>query len=506
MSVFEDWHTPIHQFLASNNKVHMAGAFSTEDPVFWMLHSSMNMIFALWINCHGYDLISYEDLHEYPKAFTSFCTSLVTDHPEWCSNADIDGPLPFSYLTNTDWSLASKMKLTQRQGYDITSWNVKYELGAFYSQSKTDRWCPLQTINDEWFTHQMINDDKNIIYGTNNIKGTLIIKENKKMVSGTKEEVFKEKVNYFMTRDEFNNNAWFEKHSYNPFTLDSSLIKETRLAFYMRMVWRLMDDLNIGIIKENEMIDAYGITHQLIEDEEMFGIAGDLSCDFQRRYGNEHFCFSKEIEIIEIEKCDGYSFADAEQLTLEQMLDMNGVKDNECLRSIRTAFYPWTEYDVSSRIALCNGRFDYQCPVSSHNLKSKIKYNALQAVLREELDVGEYYEFKHLWKMRDGRMKNGVQLRMQYSSGAIGNEEELQEIINDEKQNGTPFKKHVSMIAVVFSFFMSIVIAFAIAVGVYQQWKKKRVERMMNNSGRDFVAVRMIDDDMAKENTPLISF
>eukprot|EP00128_Syssomonas_multiformis_P013402 Colp12_sorted_trinity150504_noHs@19551 len=46
-----DFHGPIHNFVGGN----MAGFLSSCDPLFWLLHSNVDRLWAMWQDCHGYD-------------------------------------------------------------------------------------------------------------------------------------------------------------------------------------------------------------------------------------------------------------------------------------------------------------------------------------------------------------------------------------------------------------------------------------------------------------------
>merc|ERR1712233_267609 len=67
----------------------------------------------------------------------------------------------------------------------------------------------------------------------------------------------------------------------------------------------------------------------------------------------------------QIETCEDrqYSMDDAMNIELQELLQFDGVKDNECLQRVRSDMYG-SEYlfgdDVNLR--LCNGEFDFKCP------------------------------------------------------------------------------------------------------------------------------------------------
>merc|ERR1712113_1100169 len=82
---------------------HMANlSFSPDDPVFFLLHAYVDYQWALWQDCHDYDLVSEDKI-------TLDIYGGTLDDPKLNDNqkygpSKIDSELSFIPLRETDWS------------------------------------------------------------------------------------------------------------------------------------------------------------------------------------------------------------------------------------------------------------------------------------------------------------------------------------------------------------------------------------------------------------------
>lgn len=106
-----------------------------------------------------------------------------------------------------------------------------------------------------------------------------------------------------------------------------------------------------------------------ITDEEVYRGVQSLACKYQRK-SSENSCYDPKDVIMtdmKYETCDTRGIIDKDLISLDIMLEFDGVKQNECLKKRRKEIYPIAEYlDDSMKLKLCNGAYDYLCPDWSH--------------------------------------------------------------------------------------------------------------------------------------------
>lgn len=144
-------------------------------------------------------------------------------------------------------------------------------------------------------------------------------------------------------------NKWCENQ------LDSDWFVQTMTGDKVREV----QQRNPAIQHSLSMWDELEHTESIKEDE-TFDIVAAKTCDYVRR-NSENSCWSEEMENAALDMVM-VSDEECESLTLEEMLEMDGVRDNECLKRIRSEVFHRAEHYKSIKRKLCRGDFDYRCP------------------------------------------------------------------------------------------------------------------------------------------------
>eukprot|EP01084_Bolivina_argentea_P308254 532974_1 len=130
---------------------HMANlSFSPDDPVFFLLHTYVDYQWALWQDCHDYDLVSEDKI-------TLEIYGGTLDDPKLNENqkygpSKIDSELSYIPLRETDWSylVRNDWTLTPRDMHNLQRWNISYETGSFFYDAKVETFCQGK-INTKWF-------------------------------------------------------------------------------------------------------------------------------------------------------------------------------------------------------------------------------------------------------------------------------------------------------------------------------------------------------------------
>eukprot|EP01083_Nonionella_stella_P238500 835707_1 len=100
--------------------------------------------------------------------------------------------------------------------------------------------------------------------------------------------------------------------------------------------------------------DELGLT-----DEEVYFAVESISCKHHRKT-SPNSCYNEDAA-HEYETCASQDIYDPD-ISLDDMLQFDGVKQNECLTKRRKQIYAVADYDYSIPLQLCNGAYDYQCP------------------------------------------------------------------------------------------------------------------------------------------------
>eukprot|EP00484_Ammonia_sp_Unknown_P014843 CAMPEP_0197073002 /NCGR_PEP_ID=MMETSP1384-20130603/210382_1 /TAXON_ID=29189 /ORGANISM="Ammonia sp." /LENGTH=615 /DNA_ID=CAMNT_0042511827 /DNA_START=44 /DNA_END=1888 /DNA_ORIENTATION=+ len=243
------------------------------------------------------------DIHDLQSHKDAYTPS-CNPNMEDCGVVGIDAPYNLYPLNQVDWSLASSMDITPRKLYDIKDWNVQYDLGTFWKRSKLNEWC------EERATHN----------------------------SGTVKGV---------------NPDWFVDLTSD---YDDSVIQmeaDNELSQFIESTW---NDLK----SQQRELD--------ISDEEIYYAVESISCKYHRMH-SENSCYDINDEVMnneEYETCDSRDIFDPNLISLEQMLEFDGVKENACLAKRRQQLYSVSKLDSSLPLQICNGDFDYKCPEWSH--------------------------------------------------------------------------------------------------------------------------------------------
>ena len=124
----DHFHSWPHFYLAVNIWSQMATAYAPDDPIFFLLHTFTLYQRALWTTCFNYDTININQLQNHPMAYTPSCNPNM----EQCGVVALDASYNLYPLNQYKWSLAYNINITPRKMYDITHWNVKYDLGIHF--------------------------------------------------------------------------------------------------------------------------------------------------------------------------------------------------------------------------------------------------------------------------------------------------------------------------------------------------------------------------------------
>eukprot|EP01084_Bolivina_argentea_P271081 461128_1 len=133
---------------------------AVDDPIFFLLHASVDYLWALWQDCYNYDEITEDEITS--DIYTGLGLQ-ITDGGVIYGPSGIDDALNFGPLENDITSFIYNYKLqhngqslTPRDMHNITRWNVSYEKGQFYYRSKVDELEQLcLNINSQWFYEEL---------------------------------------------------------------------------------------------------------------------------------------------------------------------------------------------------------------------------------------------------------------------------------------------------------------------------------------------------------------
>eukprot|EP01083_Nonionella_stella_P021076 58449_1 len=154
-------HAGLHRFIGAKAVAHMDTGYAMDDPIFPLAHSYMDLMRALWLNCHGYDSIDAESEPIPYNLYHTYCYDNAKDTfdeqtLEMCSKIEsflqIDDELQFVAITAVDWSLVGKgEKMSVRRLFNLEqSFNVKFDLSEYYSSYPQLRtFCSVGGVSDE---------------------------------------------------------------------------------------------------------------------------------------------------------------------------------------------------------------------------------------------------------------------------------------------------------------------------------------------------------------------
>lgn len=150
-------HLIVHRLFGMSNvcptdNVHCdAAGYLPNDPIFMLLHSFTAYLRAVWASCHGYDLLSNEELDDHPEAYDPQCADGYPD----CGVIELDDVYEFGDMVNQQWSITSTMDVTPRKMWDFNDWNVRFDIGSFIERAGLDisTGCDIDHLrNSKWLT------------------------------------------------------------------------------------------------------------------------------------------------------------------------------------------------------------------------------------------------------------------------------------------------------------------------------------------------------------------
>jgi hypothetical protein len=122
------------------NCVMSDGGYSPWDPIFYLHHTMIDYLYALWQVCHGHDNLGA------PASVSRNVYSPSLGFLGWNSAMD------FSGLQNTDWAFASRNNnIRPRDVHDAPAWGVTYDAGPFGNRRVWLQTCQLRQLNASWF-------------------------------------------------------------------------------------------------------------------------------------------------------------------------------------------------------------------------------------------------------------------------------------------------------------------------------------------------------------------
>eukprot|EP01084_Bolivina_argentea_P000145 284_1 len=309
----DHYHVAPHFYLAVNTWSQMATAYAVDDPIFFLLHTFTLYQRALWYTCYEYDKIDANELQNYPNAYTPSCNPNMVD----CGVVGIDATYNLYPMNQVEWSLAFKMDITPRILYNIKDWNVKYDLGTFYTNSKLNQWCEFRAMHSDIDGNDVYGPDPDIFVDLTNTYDTVKTDEYPDIIGDLIENNYLQK---------FIDDTWNE-------------LKEKQ------------KDLGLS-------------------NDEIYYAVESLSCKYHRSK-SENSCYDEGDEIIngnKYETCKSRNIFDKNDINLDDMLGFDGVRDNECLMKRRKQLYGVSNLDDSVKLKLCNGEYDYKCHDWEHDM------------------------------------------------------------------------------------------------------------------------------------------
>ena len=138
--LFNKFHNEAHIFSGGNfnNYTHMISRFSSEDPLFYMLHSWLDFIFVVWKQCHSYNEISSDELDGHPFAYFAYPKQ---DLNIYVPSSELDAKLYYVPMNDLEWFEKDKYEPTARKLWDEHDWKIQYERGTFIARSHLTQLC-----------------------------------------------------------------------------------------------------------------------------------------------------------------------------------------------------------------------------------------------------------------------------------------------------------------------------------------------------------------------------
>eukprot|EP01084_Bolivina_argentea_P014762 27600_1 len=317
----DDFHGRIHHWSSNgNHKVAMHGSWAADDPIFFLLHSYLDYAFRLWTSCWNYDKMEEFDLNTNNYIFQPFCD----DHHncsigENCSSTTTTSPSSDSSDSDSHEDRIRNASCGATEMDDIFN----------YRPMNVEPWSLVSRQNLKLKDLYNIKD-----WGVRYELGTFYKSS---------------RINQFCEanhRDFLNHNEWFEiTHSSDNYLFDIAKKQQSESQNYIDGVWDDLDD------KEYDDMDIK-MKYKLVES---------LACKYNRRH-NANSCWNEEsFKDLEIETCSGRGMSGYEvsQLSLEEFLDFDGVRDNKCLRQIReNAYYLTDFFNDDMKLKICDGEWD----------------------------------------------------------------------------------------------------------------------------------------------------
>eukprot|EP01084_Bolivina_argentea_P230600 389030_1 len=332
-ATFAGLHSEAHSFIGGiwANYTHMISRYSSEDPIFYLLHSWFDYLFVVWKQCWGYNKINSNDLQKYPSAYFAWPKEdIINGIP----SSELDDKLYFIPMTDITWWESDKFKPTARNTWTEWNnmWNIQYEKGSFIIRSHLSELC-----DNEWDDNVLLDNSKH-----------------------TMDIIKKQSVSKI---DEYQMKLW-------DYMFDNIIIKD--------------------IYSESDFLQTWQAK----------------TCNYQRQIRAKEPCYIPD----EYEKCNDNDYLRKDDLTIDELLNKNGIKNNDCLEEVRINLYSWAK-TMGMLYELCMGKFDeyFVCDMPNIDLiieyddekyynkliVNKQKMNGMNQmdVIKDNVKIGNYTQF-----------------------------------------------------------------------------------------------------------------
>jgi tyrosinase len=407
--VLESSHNSPHGRVGGN----MATYRSPDDPLFYLHHCYIDFNYAIWQDCHNYDLINKNNLDGNNAAYFGVDNSLPA------SEVDLDSELRFSGLYGTSWGVINGLGFnpTVRDMHDITDWNIIYDIGDFWDEAGVDDqlYCN-NNMNNNWFTGISLTDDINYYNGDYSGNSDYITYNLPEYIEPGYSYPITDCTNYdYRTCTSAIDPVYGENGLVNYGFCDCSEIDYGTCKYCGNNDYIGCNECNYGYFKKTNghqcvscdnfvgygcdicqdyigcqrCMDGYKLIYDsvcdlwkcernnelcpkeyLYKQRQYINTLDYLDDECKRQYMDDVVCEYSVRNLLDSgvisERCvipdyfEGCTDDEEQYITLDYLLQKPGVADTECLQEIRRDMYDWLELN-GQLMDLCNGEYDPKC-------------------------------------------------------------------------------------------------------------------------------------------------
>eukprot|EP01084_Bolivina_argentea_P165706 287835_1 len=139
---------------------------ASDDPIFYLIHSSIDYFWALWQDCHNYDEVARDQIDQYIEVYD--CANDYSGKSY--GPATLSDTLNFDIIKDKNWYVGASNSLFDAQNikvqdmHDITEWDVSYEPGDFYNRGMIYRWCENELKHDWFYEENLVDTRRRLAY------------------------------------------------------------------------------------------------------------------------------------------------------------------------------------------------------------------------------------------------------------------------------------------------------------------------------------------------------